>query len=200
MAGVTANESYYVDNVGDVLNEDAAGATDTVFATVGFSLTAGQEVEVLRAYGAIGGLFLRGNDPHEQGGPDRVGPHDRLEPLAPSLLRPRLRGGRRRDPSRSDGKMRWVFPVLLLDHRHWCRHHLTYPLLRNGSLPLPRSRACEGAHAAERTLEVPEIQSPVAESVPEPYPRAVVASRCGGAGAAAGEAGNGKNSHSGDKR
>ena len=74
MAGVTANESYYVDNVGDVLNEDAAGATDTVFATVGFSLTAGQEVEVLRAYGAVGGLFLRGNDPHEQGGPDRVGP------------------------------------------------------------------------------------------------------------------------------
>ena len=42
MAGVTANESYCVDNVGDVLNEDAAGATDTVFATVGFSLTAGQ--------------------------------------------------------------------------------------------------------------------------------------------------------------
>ena len=80
MVGGAANESPYVDNVGDVVNEDGAGGTDTVFTPVGCSLTAGQEIGVLRAYGAVGGLFLRGNDPHDQAGPDRVGLHGRVEP------------------------------------------------------------------------------------------------------------------------
>ena len=58
----------------------------------------------------------------------------------------RVFAGGGRGPSRSDEKVRWVFPVSQPDDRFWCRHHLTSPLLRNGSLPLPRC-------AAERTQE-----------------------------------------------
>src|SRR5262249_26011904 len=56
-----------------------------------------------------------------------------------------IAGGRGRGPSRSDGRVRWAGGLPLSPHIVSCNaDHLTYPLLRNGALPLPR-------FAAERT-------------------------------------------------
>src|SRR5882757_2130915 len=60
-------------------------------------------------------------------------------------LSAREAGGEGGDPRVSAGRVRWVFASRPA-HRLCTKHHLTSPLLRNGSLPLPR-------FAAERTLE-----------------------------------------------
>jgi serralysin len=62
MAGGAGNDSYFVDNAGDVVNEAAGQGTDTVFASVNYSLSAGQEIEFLRANAGATGLSLTGNE------------------------------------------------------------------------------------------------------------------------------------------
>ena len=62
MAGGIGNDTYYVDNAGDVVNETAGDGTDTVMASVDYTLTAGQEIEFLRANAGATGLSLTGNE------------------------------------------------------------------------------------------------------------------------------------------
>lgn len=62
MTGGAGNDTYYVDNTGDVVNEDVGGGTDTIYTSVNYTLAAGQEIEFLRAFNAPAGLTLRGND------------------------------------------------------------------------------------------------------------------------------------------
>jgi len=65
--------------------------------------------------------------------------------LLSEALSAREAGGEGGDPRVSAGRVRWA--VASQSARRLCtKHHLTSPLLRNGSLPLPR-------FAAERTLE-----------------------------------------------
>jgi len=55
MTGGAGNDGYYVDNVGDQVIESVGGGTDTVYASVSYTLGAGQEIEALRANaGTIG--------------------------------------------------------------------------------------------------------------------------------------------------
>ena len=54
MAGGAGNDIYYVDNAGDQVIEAAGGGSDTVYASVDYTLAAGQEVECLRVYGSAG--------------------------------------------------------------------------------------------------------------------------------------------------
>jgi Ca2+-binding RTX toxin-like protein len=63
MYGGTGNDSYYVDNAGDQVNETAGQGTDTVNARVSWTMTAGQEIENLKATGAgaSAGVHLTGN-------------------------------------------------------------------------------------------------------------------------------------------
>ena len=61
MIGGTGNDTYIVDNAGDVVTEAAGEGTDTVFATVSYTLAAGSEVETLRVNVATG-LTLTGNE------------------------------------------------------------------------------------------------------------------------------------------
>jgi Ca2+-binding RTX toxin-like protein len=61
MAGGLGNDSYLVDNALDVVTETAGGGTDTVFASVNYSLSAGTQIEFLRANSAAG-LTLTGNE------------------------------------------------------------------------------------------------------------------------------------------
>ena len=51
MAGGSGNDIYYVDNAGDLVIESAGGGSDTVYASVDYTLAAGQEVEILRVNG-----------------------------------------------------------------------------------------------------------------------------------------------------
>ncbi len=60
MVGGTGNDVYFVDNAGDVVNEAVGEGTDTVFASVSYSLGANTEVEALRANTATG-VRLTGN-------------------------------------------------------------------------------------------------------------------------------------------
>ena len=62
MAGGLGNDSYFVDNPGDVVSEIANGGTDTVFASVGYTLSAGSQIEFLRANAGTTGLSLGGNE------------------------------------------------------------------------------------------------------------------------------------------
>ncbi len=62
MAGGAGNDTYFVDNAADVVNEAAGQGTDTVFASVNYSLTAGSEIEFLRANAGATGLSLTGNE------------------------------------------------------------------------------------------------------------------------------------------
>ncbi|WP_232628224.1 FG-GAP-like repeat-containing protein [Methylobacterium sp. Leaf118] len=62
MDGGTGDDSYTVDNAGDRVIEAAEGGTDTVSAAVGFTLGAGQAIEVLRAHAGATGLTLTGNE------------------------------------------------------------------------------------------------------------------------------------------
>ena len=61
MIGGTGNDAYNVDNAGDVVTEAFGGGTDTVFATVSYTLAAGSEVETMRVNVATG-LTLTGNE------------------------------------------------------------------------------------------------------------------------------------------
>ena len=62
MAGGAGNDTYYVDNAGDVANETVGqGTSDTVMASVNYALTAGSEIEFLRANAGATGLSLTGN-------------------------------------------------------------------------------------------------------------------------------------------
>ena len=48
MSGGAGNDTYYVDNAADKVFEAVGGGNDTVFASVNYTLQAGQEVETLR--------------------------------------------------------------------------------------------------------------------------------------------------------
>ena len=61
MAGGAGNDTYFVDNAADVVNEAVGQGTDTVMASVNYSLTAGSEIEFLRANAGTTGLSLTGN-------------------------------------------------------------------------------------------------------------------------------------------
>ena len=54
MAGGSGNDIYYVDNAGDQVIEAAGGGSDNVYASVDYTLAAGQEIEFLRVYGSAG--------------------------------------------------------------------------------------------------------------------------------------------------
>ena len=60
MAGGLGNDTYFVDNAADVVTETAGEGTDTILASVSYTLAAGTEVETLRA-NATTGLTLTGN-------------------------------------------------------------------------------------------------------------------------------------------
>ena len=61
MDGGAGNDTHYVDNAADKVIEAASGGTDTVFASVNWTLGAGQEVEYLRVNGSAG-RTLTGNE------------------------------------------------------------------------------------------------------------------------------------------
>jgi Ca2+-binding RTX toxin-like protein len=60
MTGGKGDDRYYVDNASDQVNEAAGGGTDTVVASLSYTLGSTQEVEFLRAAGPAG-LTLTGN-------------------------------------------------------------------------------------------------------------------------------------------
>ncbi len=64
MVGLAGNDSYIVDNAGDIVNEVAGQGTDSVFTSVSYALTAGQEIENLRTTNPAGvtALNLTGNE------------------------------------------------------------------------------------------------------------------------------------------
>jgi Ca2+-binding RTX toxin-like protein len=64
MTGGTGNDTYYVDNAGDQVTEAVGEGTDTVYASVSWSMAAGQEIETLRTYGAgaTSGVTFIGNE------------------------------------------------------------------------------------------------------------------------------------------
>ena len=47
MTGGSGNDIYYVDNAGDQVIEAVGGGSDNVYASVDYTLAAGQEVEAL---------------------------------------------------------------------------------------------------------------------------------------------------------
>ncbi|WP_148043106.1 calcium-binding protein [Methylocystis hirsuta] len=61
MYGGAGNDTCYVNNGSDVVYEAVGGGVDTVIASVGYMLRAGQEIEVLRAAAGAPGLSLVGN-------------------------------------------------------------------------------------------------------------------------------------------
>ena len=61
MAGGAGNDTYFVDNAADMVTEAAGQGTDTVMASVNYSLAAGSEIEFLRANAGATGLSLTGN-------------------------------------------------------------------------------------------------------------------------------------------
>jgi len=62
LEGGTGDDRYRVDGGMAQIVEAADGGLDTVYASIGYSLTAGQEVEVLRADAGAVGLTLAGNE------------------------------------------------------------------------------------------------------------------------------------------
>ena len=55
MSGGTGNDSYFVDNVGDAVNENPGEGSDTAYASIGYTLTANVETLVQQ-----GGADLQG--------------------------------------------------------------------------------------------------------------------------------------------
>jgi Ca2+-binding RTX toxin-like protein len=63
MIGGLGNDTFYVDNVLDIVQEAIGqGTTDSVFASVNFTLGAGQEIDYLNANAGLTGLTLTGNE------------------------------------------------------------------------------------------------------------------------------------------
>ncbi len=64
LAGGDGNDIYYVDDANDQVMEGAGGDSDTVYATGAWTMTAGQQIEYLRAYGGalVSGISLTAND------------------------------------------------------------------------------------------------------------------------------------------
>jgi Ca2+-binding RTX toxin-like protein len=62
MIGGAGNDTYFVDNVADVVRENAGGGTDTILAGVNYTLAAGSEIEFLRGNAGATGLTLTGNE------------------------------------------------------------------------------------------------------------------------------------------
>ncbi len=62
LAGGVGSDRYYVDNAADRVIEAIDGGTDRVYATVSYTLAAGQEIESLRASAGATGLSLTGNE------------------------------------------------------------------------------------------------------------------------------------------
>jgi Ca2+-binding RTX toxin-like protein len=68
MAGGAGNDTYYVDNVGDTVTENASEGTDVVYSSVSFTLGANVEKMILSGSAAIDGTgnalvnVIRGND------------------------------------------------------------------------------------------------------------------------------------------
>ena len=63
MQGLGGNDTYYVDNAGDVVDEAAGGGSDRVLTSVSYTLTAGQEIEALSTTNnaGTGAINLTGN-------------------------------------------------------------------------------------------------------------------------------------------
>ena len=63
MRGLGGNDTYFVDNPGDVVNEAAGGGSDRVLTSVNYTLTAGQEIEALSTTNnaGTGAINLTGN-------------------------------------------------------------------------------------------------------------------------------------------
>lgn len=63
MRGLAGDDTYIVDNAGDIILEDAGDLADTVGASVSYVLTAGAEVETLRttSMSGTGAINLTGN-------------------------------------------------------------------------------------------------------------------------------------------
>src|SRR6202023_2493081 len=64
MLGGAGNDTYIVHNVGDVVTEAVGGGTDTVNASVSYTLAALSEVEIMNGTGGtagLPGLTLTGN-------------------------------------------------------------------------------------------------------------------------------------------
>jgi Ca2+-binding RTX toxin-like protein len=64
LKGLAGNDHYQVNNSGDAVFEGASAGTDTVYASVDWSMAPTQEIENLRAFGAGGtfGVHLSGNE------------------------------------------------------------------------------------------------------------------------------------------
>lgn len=62
LIGGAGNDSYFVNNAGDTVTEAVGGGTDNVYASVNWTLGAGQEIEYLRVNAGSGGITLTGNE------------------------------------------------------------------------------------------------------------------------------------------
>lgn len=61
MAGGTGNDTYYVDAVGDVVNENANEGIDTVMSSISYSVASKPYIENITLTGATAGLTATGN-------------------------------------------------------------------------------------------------------------------------------------------
>ena len=63
MQGLGGNDTYFVDNAGDIVKELAGGGNDQVLTSVSYTLTAGQEIEALSTTNSagVGAINLAGN-------------------------------------------------------------------------------------------------------------------------------------------
>src|SRR5262249_9420529 len=70
MSGGSGNDNYYVDNAADRVIEAAGEGSDTIYASVSYTLALGAVIEVLRGNAGATGLALTGNelDNHVLGG------------------------------------------------------------------------------------------------------------------------------------
>jgi serralysin len=88
LIGGGGNDSFYVNGAEDRVMELAGQGSDTVFASIGYALAAGQEIEILRANAGATGLALAGNE-----GANRVVGGDGNDTLSGGLGQDTLTGG-----------------------------------------------------------------------------------------------------------